>query len=302
MSRKDQATASFVRSVNPRLANYSKPGLLAALILAATLAVTGVLFYLQITGCPTRVTTTVDLTFGDMSEQEDVFRIKHEQADASTTVSICLKYAKELVTIGHPNYAESLVGAPGVVRYVPCSLDSAAMQRFGMSECESTTSASEACAGASPVACRPCGDLVGDGSRLGEGQTLAVDSLPGAPFVTYSETSLAHTQCPTYGTALGAALGYTSYLELLFTIGFVLSLKACKVVEVVDGGAGGLGSLAAASQGVFVRTPTLIFCAQPRTSVRVPAPSGISQKEFEGMRGQLVELQKQLAESVKQAV
>ena len=127
---KEKASGAFIRSVNPRLVGYSKPLLLAGLVMIGTLALTGALFAVQMVQCPKEVAVQLDTFFGSMDEQKDTYRRKMElagtQAGTTTTVTICLKTSNELAVVGHPNYVDTLT-SPGVVQYNPCSLDSSAM-------------------------------------------------------------------------------------------------------------------------------------------------------------------------------
>ena len=276
---KAKVSGAFIRSVNPRLVDYSKPLLIAGLVTIGTLALTGALFAVQITQCPTEVAVELDTFFGSMDEQKDTYRRKKElagtQAGTTTTVTVCLKTSNELAVVGHPNYVDTLT-SPGVVQYNPCSLDAAAMAELHMSDCvydagSNTVTNAQACA-STALACRPCGDALGDGTRAATGAL----QLPSSPFVTSVETVISTTRCPAVGTALGAALGYATYIELVLTILIVAGLKACKLVEEVGGG-GGVGSLVASGLGV-------------------------SQKEFEEMRSQMAVLQAQLKEQQPQNV
>ena len=46
---KAKATGALVRSINPRLVAYTRPGCLAAIILTFTLTITAFIFVLQVT-------------------------------------------------------------------------------------------------------------------------------------------------------------------------------------------------------------------------------------------------------------
>lgn len=266
--RKGKMGSALVRSINPRLESYSKPLLLAVIILVLTLGLTAGLFAIQISNCPTVSTISLDLVFGDMDQQSDAYRKKLEQAGTqggtTTTVNICLKSANELIAVGHPNYVDSLT-SPSAVGYNPCSLDADALADLGLTMCTTTgVSHAENCATAE-VECRPCGDVQGDGTRANAGSGGA--TLRSQPFITSTETEVSNKACPPASTALGAALGYATYIELIVTILLVAGLKACGVIQVVDP----RGSMVALAEGAV--------------------DSGVSRKDFEKLQAE-VRLQK----------
>ena len=263
MPLSDAIKGFLIRQVNPRLNHYDKPLMLALLIGSFTLAIVAVLTAIQLAACPTTSFVSQDSVLGDMQTQNDhytkVLETAGTQGGVTTSVTVCLKLSRELVAVTHPNYADS-ISAPSIVAYNPCSLDNAAMTTLGMSECTydsaATVTNSQACTG-SNLPCRPCGDVTGDGTNA--------FTMPTAPFTTQTEIVTTRRTCPSASTALGAALGYAAYIELVFTIIFVLGMTKAKVITPTYEGGVSLGGIVAGARG-------------------------ISQKEFEAMRAEMLEL------------
>jgi hypothetical protein len=235
------ARAAFIRSVNPRLTYYSKPLLLAIIIGTGTLVTTVALFVILSSSCPTVSTTVEENVFGVTAEHESVFRRRRSQAGTqgrvTTTVDICLKKAREMQVVTHPNYPPS-IGVTGVLNYSPCAMHIEELNDFGLSWCvhdgggesfavHETRNCDDAHSNGLPT-CRQCGDGQGEGDS-------PVPGPYGVPYMLQTESVTTVQTCPSYVEAVGIALGYAGYVEMILTFLVVGALQLSGGITVVGG-------------------------------------------------------------------
>ena len=231
----------LIRSINPRLAAYNRPALLALLILLATLAASAVTFVVMIRGCRTSTSTELSSAFGITAEHKllitDGIRSMDgwdAESQAMNTVTVCLMNSREMNTFAHPNFPRT-AQSPSVVGYVPCFASRSVLSEIGITWCSQPkdfeADAQKECTRANNIqsgACRACGDAVGNG----------VTKVPNAvelPYTLLLRKEVKRRVCPNALETFGITLGYATYFELIATVIVIVALSKLGYVHVTDG-------------------------------------------------------------------
>ena len=231
----------WIASINPRLVVYNRPLLLAVLIGLTTVASTGAMFVFLMSSCSTTRDKQAYTQPGVKSEHvvqfADALAEAGVQDNVETKINICLMGARTLDTFSHSAITPPVGGGwvPGVVAYVPCGVSDGLLAELGIGWCSSShrQSAISACTDAG-VNCRQCGDPV-----------AGVQNMPVSdfPFAVLARTTTVRTTCPVAWTAVGVALGYAAYFEIVVTLLLVILLRMAGVVTMPHGQVGGIMQL-----------------------------------------------------------
>lgn len=239
---------AVIRIVSPRLLFYTRPLTLALLVAAVTLASTGALFVQIFRECSTTKSRAISTSMGTTAEQKLRFdtmkELEGREGRTTTTIELCLKQSGEMQVVPNP-YRPVTLQSSRLVSYVTCTMNTTMLRDLNINWCTDKEADGNTAAcdrtnrvhkrlGAGAM-CKPCGDL--DPDAVAAARDVSADAITQAtsvlsfPYLLVVQSGTKVVICPEAFAALGSALGYSLYFELLATFVFVLALKACGYVR-----------------------------------------------------------------------
>ena len=199
-----------VDQLNPKLANFSKPILLAAPILFFSLIGFVVAFACMVSFCPSEDTGIINAPFAAHKEYIKSNNVKCIRGVGYTTTENIVRTVAASTTVVNGTAVATGATTETIVMssYRPCVVPAHVFSTLG----------TEFCDGQPEEFFQPLG------------VTFPLEGCPSTnPGALYGSYYTRYV-CPDWGTAFGAALGYAAYVEAFFTVLFISAFLASGLI------------------------------------------------------------------------